>query len=31
MQDAAYGALQGELTPEAAISGLQSKLGSLTQ
>jgi multiple sugar transport system substrate-binding protein len=31
MQDAAYGALQGEVTPEAALSGLQTKLESLTQ
>ena len=30
MQDAAYGALQDQLTPEAALSGLQSKLESLT-
>ena len=31
MQDAAYGALQGQVTPEAALSGLQTKLESLTQ
>jgi hypothetical protein len=31
VQDAAYGALQGQLTTEAALSGLQSKLESLTQ
>ena len=31
MQDAAYGALQGQLTPEAALSGLPGKLESLTQ
>ena len=31
MQDAAYGALQGRLTPEPALSGMQSKLESLTQ
>jgi multiple sugar transport system substrate-binding protein len=31
MQDAAYGALQGEVTPEAALSGLQTKLEALTQ
>jgi multiple sugar transport system substrate-binding protein len=31
MQDAAYGAVQGELTPEDALSGLESKLESLTQ
>jgi multiple sugar transport system substrate-binding protein len=31
MQDSAYSALQGEVTPEAALSGLQSKLESLTK
>ena len=31
MQDAAYGALQGQVTPEAALSGLQTKLEALTQ
>ena len=31
MQDAAYSALQGEVTPEAALSGLQTKLEALTQ
>ena len=31
IQDAAYGALQGEVTPEAALSGLQTKLETLTQ
>ena len=31
MQDAAYAALQGSTTPEAALSGLQTKLEQLTQ
>jgi hypothetical protein len=31
MQDAAYGGLQGQLTPQDALSCLQSKLESLTQ
>ena len=31
MQDAAVGALQGQVTPAAALSGLQSKLEALTQ
>jgi hypothetical protein len=31
IQDSAYGALQGQLTAEDALSGLQSKLEPLTQ
>ncbi len=31
IQDAAYSALQGQTAPEAALSGLQTKLESLTQ
>ncbi len=31
MQDSAYSALQGQVTPEAALSDLQSKLESLTK
>lgn len=31
IQDSAYSALQGQTAPEAALSGLQSKLESLTQ
>jgi len=31
MQDAAYSAIQGQVTPEAALSELQSKLETLTE
>jgi multiple sugar transport system substrate-binding protein len=31
IQDAAYGALQGQTAPDAALASLQTKLGTLTQ
>jgi hypothetical protein len=31
MQDAAYSAIQGQVTPEATLSELQSKLETLTE